>query len=324
MVSRIVDEVFELVDGICDAFVTAGYKAIVNHGLTTGLFTIIFTLFVMLTLFKLKEGVLSGQDAIFTCLKGLIVFLLATDYHIFYTAIYNVATNGPLELSKILSNVMNDVTGKNYGTSSLSDVYQKGINNAGLALNHSSMGIKSFFILLFFSGLILTGTLCHVGLALCILCLAKFSLAYNLVVAPYFILMYLFNGTRNNTSSWVCSLLTSACIPVVVGVALFFTLTLADKFLIDGNATSQAPNLFDVVAYLLTSIISLSVIWRSTSIVSGWFGSQFAVEGRTVMNVMRIGQGKANSGVRGIKEAKSNFATRQARLMGEIAARNKG
>jgi hypothetical protein len=42
------------------------------------------------------------------------------------------------------------------------------------------------------------------------------------------------------------------------------------------------------------------------------------------MNVMRIGQGKANSGVRGIKEAKSNFATRQARLMGEIAARNKG
>jgi type IV secretion system protein VirB6 len=275
-----VDDLLHVIDELTAGFVEKGFTKIVSAGISSGLFVSVFTFYVIYFLYKVEHEKIPYEDCTKHLLKSLFVLTLSTNWDMFHRLIYQVFTTYPTHVSGLLLEVVSEISGYSSDIT-LGSAFTKGMNQAFATF--SSIGLSFRTAVLCFIGglLILLGTFFFTMAALVIMVIAKLTLAIYLVLAPYYIWMYLFDGTRGLSESWLKHTLGSALVPLFVGVTLAFVVLLADLSIVNisnsGNlfhdyalsdGGSHAPSFSGIFVYFCCSVCSIGIIWLSTSMAA--------------------------------------------------------
>lgn len=305
-----------VVDKVTAEFVKTGYQEIVSHWLVSGLFASVFSLYVIYFLYKVKYEDIPYSDASKHLLKAVFVFSLALSWDFFYILVYRLTTDYPMQISEIVVSALKNSVGGS-GGSSLGHLYDTGMDLSFEVLRSMSFSPKSIvtafvgFVLMFLSTLIFT------IIALGLIVISKFILAICLVLAPYFISMYLFNGTKGLSESWLKYTLGSALTPLFVGIVLALILILADLSLINIHggstlgASNKAPSFSGVVTFFCTSLISLGLLFKTTEMAASLTSSL------TQMSMGSVGR-RAAQGASGTKGAYQGAKSKTSNAAGRV------
>jgi type IV secretory pathway VirB6-like protein len=317
-----INDVINVVDEITAKFIQNGYKAIASHWVTSGLLTSVLTLYITYFLYQVKFHNTPISDATNHLIKVCVVFLIATNWDVFYLLIYNVVTNEPLAISDALMTKASGTDG------SLNSVFIEGTKKAFELLTNSPFALKGFLSCLLGAILLFIATGLFTISALGLIIISKFYLAILLAIAPYFIFMHLFNGSKGLTESWAKDVINKALIPVFVGCVLLLTSTLAKACLFaneSGFSGNKAPDFAGIITYFICAWISLflfKIIPEKTASLT----SSLAMAGaskiassasKTLGGIKDAGKRIGNAG----KNAGNAFKGRQQKQMGEIRAR---
>ena len=173
-------------------------------------------------------------------------------------------------------------------------------------------------------------------LALAILVIAKMTLAICLVLAPYFFFMYLFNGTKGLSESWLKFCIGSAITPLFLSVILAFTIVIADSSMstisknshaIIGAARAAPPSFSGITSYFCLSLITIGLVFKSSDMAAtltaslsqmtmGSLGRRFQQGSSAVRSGFNQARGRA-------QKVQSTYQSRQGRLMDDIRERAK-
>ncbi len=314
-----INDVLSIVDEITANFIETGYKAIADHWIVSGLMTSVLTLYVIYFFYQVKFHDIPISDAVTHLIKVCFVFTLATNWNIFYILIYNVATNEPLAISNMLLSKINGSHG------SLNEIFVDGMKKSFELLGNMSFSIKGVVTCLLGAIALLIATCLFTLIAMGLIIISKFYLAVLLVLAPYFIMMHLFNGTKGLTESWIKEIINKALVPVFVGCVLLLTSTLAKLCLNVSStafASSKAPDFVGIVLYLVCGILSFYLFKvipeKAASLTSSL---AIASPGRMTSQAGRA-MGSVGSRVsKGVNAAKGSFSQRQQKLMEHIQQR---
>ncbi|MBX9703472.1 MAG: type IV secretion system protein [Silvanigrellaceae bacterium] len=320
-----INDIIKIVDNLTADFVEQGFRAISDSWVASGFLTSILTLYILYFLYQVKFYNTPISDATIHLIKVCFVFFICTNWEIFHSFIFNVFTNEPL-------NIMQRLLSGNHSSisdGSLNDTFARGLVQAMSILANMPFSFKGVISSLFAAGLLIIGTFLFTLLALALIILSKFYLSLYLAIAPYFLIMFLFNGTKGLSESWVKACLNNALIPVFVGAVLLLTTALAASCL-GGNASfaddiPQTPDFMGVVLYFFLGLLSaffFKIIPEKTASLTSSLAT--AGLGRMASYASGLGQGAASISSRvskGANSVKSDFAKRQERLHEGIKAR---
>lgn len=253
---NLINDILSVVDEITASFVEKGFQAITNHWIASGLLASILTLYVVYFLYQVKEDELPLSDAVKHLIKVSVVFVVATNWDVFYILFFNVFTNEPIEISNRLMGA--------YGQSdsSLNDIFVKGMKQCYYYISNMPRLPKGIVLSLLASIILFVATVLFTMVALMLIIIAKFYLSVYLAIAPYFLLAYLFNATKGLGESWLKACVNKALVPVFVGCVLVLTSTLASLCLGADVLEDTGDNALDftgVMTYLVASLVSLAL-----------------------------------------------------------------
>ncbi len=315
-----INDALGIVDEITAKFIETGYKAIADHWMVSGLMTSVLTLYVIYFFYQVKYHDIPISDAITHLIKICFVYTLATNWNIFYILIYNVATNEPLAISNMLLSKFSNTNG------SLNDIFVHGMKKSVELFSNMPFTAKGIMTCVLGAALMMIATCLFTMIALGLIVISKFYLAVLLVLAPYFIVMHLFNGTKGLTESWIKAVINKALVPVFVGCVLLLTSTLASLCLNAGNtavaSSSKAPDFVGILLYFVCSILSF-FLFKVIPEKAASLTSSLAIAGPGRM-ASQAGQtiGSAASRVsKGVNSAKSSFGQRQQKLIEQVQQR---
>ena len=318
-----INDVLHIVDDITAHFIETGYKAIADHWMVSGLMTSVLTLYVLYFFYQVKYQDIPISDATLHLVKICFVYTLATNWSVFYIVIYNVATNEPLAISNLLLSKVGETNG------SLNDVFASGMHKSLALLKGMPFSVKGVMTCFIGAGLLMAATCLFTIVAMSLIVISKFYLAILLVLAPYFIIMYLFSGTKGLTESWIKEILNKALVPVFVGSVLLLTSTLATLCLNAGHEglapSTTAPNFVGIILYVVCSILSFYLFKvipeKAASLTSSL---AIASAGRIASHASNAMSGVQSAGSRikkGAQGVKQNFGQRQQKLLEETKRR---
>ncbi len=319
-----INDIIRIVDNLTANFIQSGFEAIVSNWVASGLLTSILTVYILYFLYQVKFYNTPITDATIHLIKVCLIFLISTNWSVFYILIFNVTTNEPLHILQILLKGK----GATMSDGSLNDTFITGIKQAIAILANMPFSFKGVLSSILAAILLILGTFLFTMLALSFIIISKFYLAVYLTIAPYFLMMFLFNGTKGLSESWVKSCLNYALVPVFVGCVLLLTTTMARACLGTnaGFGAAKAPDFMGAILYLFTAILSAFLIktvpeaaaslTSSLAIASAGRMASYAKQtaGSTMNN---IGSRMKN----GVMAAKNDFAGRQQKLHQGIRAR---
>ena len=315
-----INDVLDIVDNITAKFIQTGYQAIAHHWLVSGLMISVLTLYVIHFFYQVKYHDIPISDTVTHLIKVCFVYTLATNWDVFYILIYNVATNEPLAISNMLLSTFSSTDG------SLNSIFVDDMKKTVALFTSMPFSLKGVATCLIGAALMLISTCLFTLIALGLIVISKFYLAVLLVLAPYFIMMHLFNGTKGLTESWMKEVINKALVPVFVGCVLLLTATLANLCLNVGQAglaaESKAPDFVGVLLYFVCSILSFflfKVIPEKAASLTSSLAS--AAPGRMVSQAARSMGNVASRASKGIQAAKGSFGQRQQKLMENIQQR---
>lgn len=255
--------------------------------------------------------------------KFTIAFLMAMNWDIFHNHIYLTFTTYPLYISKILVDTFNQSGLGSIESGSLNDAFISGIKFARDLLSQMTVNPVTIFLCLLSAICIgLTTIIFTIG-SLGLILMAKFFLSINLVIAPYFIFMYLFNGTRGLSQNWVQHCLNYSLIPVFVGLVLLLLLTVA-KLSLDGAIvdSQSGPSFLGILVYVVCSLGSLVVLKNISSYVGSLTSSMAqAALGKTAKSAAQTATNTITSGKGRVQSAHRGYQQRQQRLHSEVKSR---
>ncbi|STX39294.1 type IV secretion system protein [Legionella feeleii] len=318
-----INDILRIVDALTADFIKSGFEAIANNWLSSGLLTSILTLYVLYFLYQVQFYNTPPGDAITHLIKVCLVFLISTNWATFYVLIFNVATNEPIHIIKLL---LAGKAGSSDG--SLNDTFTTGIAQAMSLLGHMPFSFKGVVCTILAAVLLLLGTFLFTMLALSLIVISKFYLAVMLALAPYFLTMFLFNGTKGLSESWVKSCLNNALIPVFVGCILLLTSLLAKACLHTGasvTATPKGPDFAGVIIYFFASVLS-AFLFKTIPEKAASLTASLAIAGAGRMSGYAQAlssnlTGGAARAYKGFAAAKDNFSHRQQTMQQEIRQR---
>lgn len=311
-------------------FVKKGFQEIVHHWLATGLFASVFSLYWVLFLYRVKYEGEQFENITKDFIKSLFIFYIALNWDFFYIIGYRVATDYPLQISEIIVNTIKSSVGGNDNLT-LAHLYDTGMNMAFTVLH--SMGYSPSSVCLALLGFVLlfSSTLIMCITSLGIIVISKFVLAICLVLAPYFIVMFLFSGTKGLSESWLKFTIGSALTPLFVGIVLALVLVMGDLSLINIksqtalNSAISAPSYAGIITCFCTSLICLGLLFKTTEMSAAITSSLTQMSMGSVGRRVKMGSDAAKSAYQGshrkLSSAKNNFRERQSKTMGEVKNR---
>ncbi|KTD32198.1 vir protein [Legionella nautarum] len=318
-----VDDIIRIIDGLTAEFIKTGFNTIANHWLSSGLLDSILTLYVLYFLYQAKFYNTPLADATRHLVKVVFVFILSTNWSVFYILIYNVATNGPLQIIKLLLQGQ----GNTLPDGSLNDTFITGIKQAMGLLANMPISFKGVVCSVFAAFFLILATFLFTLIALAIIIISKFYLAVYLALAPYFLVMFLFNGTQGLSESWVRACLSNALIPIFVGCVLLLTTVLAQSCMNTASFTGgKSPDFIGIILYFATALISAYLIKVTpekaaalTSSLAIASAGQMANYGKKLSSSLSQAGSSLKKGGSAAKEA---YSTRQNRLLEETRQRS--
>lgn len=242
-----ITDMLTMVDSTTANYTQAAYNAVAStHSLEIHLVLVAYiALFGWGVLTQKIEMTISA--ALRHVITMAIVVSLSTRWDIFAVWIYDVATNGT---NKLIAAVSNNTLNPQ---AQLSNVFDQGMN-AALQLFQAG-GLRAWLPYLLGAGVYLA-TLLAVGYALFLLVLSKLALAVLLAIAPLFLLLLLFNATRNFFTSYTGQVINYALIPVFVYGLLALALAIIELALSQFNSASPTVGALSVSSYVvLTEVI---------------------------------------------------------------------
>ncbi len=299
------------VDAIILTFVQGSFGSLT--GTIETLWRLMFIVFIAVYGYKvIISGRFSGADLIQHSVKIIVLLILATQWDTFFVFIYKMVTDLPSDIAGIIMSG----AASSFGDPAATDAASA--NTALTSFYDRSMEVSEKivegagwddFILYFYAGAIWVGAIGFTGYATMLIILAKVAVAVLLAVGPIFILLLIFNNTKNLFEGWLRTLLNYAVIPIFVYALLALLLTLADaplKFMEDNSATGSelmtpvAPFLMMsfVGTMLLAQIMNMaaSVTGGLSLSTMGGFAKSFSLARKTPGAINKIGRVAGKNG----------------------------
>ena len=265
----------KMVDGVIGNFVDHVFHTLVSQH--SGEITLCFTLYVVLIGYRFMTHSLSSDVLTITkhLILMLIVYGLIMNFSLYTKFIYNVFTQEPENLAQAIvtnSGGTTDISG------ALDKFYAAGIGTAQVFL--SAVTVTKLAPLFYAGGVLLvTVILCVAALLLFIY--AKMAMAIGLALAPIFLIFMLWDSTRGLFNAWLGKLINFALVPIVTCAILSLMLSVANQTLPDPTAPFKEQNLFNIGAFMVLSLATVSLLSRVFHICSALAGSGIALKGIT-------------------------------------------
>lgn len=318
-----IDDVLKITDTICQAFVGYGFQAITHHLATSTILNSIFAIYMFTYLYQVLYDDIPYAEGARHLSKFTVAFLLAMNWDIFHKYIYLLFTDYPLYISKILVDAFNQSDLGTLESVSLNDSFIAGMKFAKELLKQMTINPATIFLCLLSAICIgLTTIIFTVG-GLGLVLMSKFFLSINLAIAPYFIFMYLFNGTRGLSQSWVQHCLNYGLIPVFVGIVLLLLLTIAKISLNGAVADSEGgPSFTGILVYVACSLSALVVLKNIRQYVGSLTSSMAqAALNRTAKSAAQSATNTITGGRERVQSAHKSYQQRQQKLHSEVRER---
>lgn len=270
-------DTFNTVDAVIGNFVNLAYVNFIQANLE--MITLLLTVYIMFLGYRfLNHGHHFGMHQIMRHLiVMLVVYGLVMRWDLYNTFIYNIFTNEPGNIAKIMIDSAGSTTGGTSITQALDSIYQSIIDAAmGFfgQINFSASGIAFFFygILIFLIGM----TMCIFALLLFIY--AKMMMAIIVALGPLFILFYLFDTTKNLFGAWLQQLITIALIPIITSAILVLMLSVIHVTLPNLNQPIEHMQFYGIAPFLGLSLATAMILSQVLKICSS-LGSGLTLDG---------------------------------------------
>lgn len=228
-------------------------------------------------------------ELISRCLKLATVLGLFLSWPTFSTLIVDFFTNAPDELAgKMAGEPSNSIF------LALGDTFNRGMEAAGAAWS-----VSGWVTPLLLAGIIIIITCLQTAVALFLIVISKVALALLIGIAPIFVLLLLFESTRNMFTSWMQQVINYALITVLtVGVLLIMN---EIYLIVLENALNQGIDGVDigtVAPILCVGITSFLILKQVPNIASALGGGMALATQNRVSEITANGVNRFGSSAR--------------------------
>jgi len=260
--------VLAAIDAEVHGFAKAGFEALTNP--VSDLMGMLLILGVAHALYSLTVTG-AGGNFIQLAIRYAMVWGVATSWSFFAPVFYDVVTGTPDDILKIVVDATGLETGPSGGVAALiSGFLDTGvkigdqlIKNSGIrTLAIAFVGIIILFMMLVVAaGVILVGGVSKIGIGLLT------------AVAPLFIAMLVFRGTKGFFDGWLRLIVSFAITYLMAMLALGFLLFLAEDILINYESRGDVAAVGETVEFLLIVILTLFLLRQIPSFGAAIAGS---------------------------------------------------
>ena len=257
--------------------VDAALNAFVIEMFTNLATSISGTLRLMMILTIIIYGLAMMQGWIEQTLKGalkhlfmaLVVYIFAINVGLFTSILYELTTNAPSQLiGSILSETSNSSNGINGFIGDVFDVGLFAANDLIHQTHWTAIGLKLSGLFAMFATILLC------GYAAFLIVLAKIAVGVLLGLAPIFIGLLMFGGTRGLFEGWLRQLLNYAIIPLFTYAVLLFCIAMLEEPMSDLLAARASGNLTGgaVLPFIFSCIVGFLLLLQVMGITSAIAG----------------------------------------------------
>lgn len=317
IVSAFFSGTLNTVDSVIANFVNNAYNHFIQAN--AGMITLLFTVYVMLLGYRFLH-----HDHHFTMsqimrhmIVMLIVYGMVMDWNLYNTFIYNIFTNEPGNIAKILVDSTGQAqTGMTSVTQALDTLY-KSVVDASVGL-FGQMGLSASAVAFFFYGILVF----IIGTVLCVFALllfiyAKMMMAVALALGPIFILFVLWDSTRDLFSAWLRKLITLSLIPIVTSAVLVLMLSVVNVTLPTINQPVENMQFYGIAPFLglsLATTLILSQVFRICSALGGGIALSSISKGADIAKSALSASGITPASRKAMDWSKKNVTTAKNRL----------
>jgi type IV secretion system protein VirB6 len=255
------------VDQVIGHFVQSVYQQLVQQH--SGLLVLLATFYILLLGYRFTVHTLSAD--LNTISRHLIVLLivygLITHWPLYHLFIYNIFTNEPNYIAKVIAQASGQVLHET-SVQALNHVYSAGMKAAQKLF--AEFGIQKLLAGLFV--VVFTFLCCLVALGLLIY--TKLAMAVGLALGPLFLPFMLWESTRGWFVSWLQKLFNFSLVPIVTTGILTLMLSIINLVLPDlsDQSTVGDPNFFTLGIFGGLSLVTAFLLKQSLSIASSLSG----------------------------------------------------
>lgn len=273
--------------------IVAGFVSLAFIQLSPGvqsLWRIMLILFIVIYGYKVfVSGDFEARAMMMRTFKFVITLAIATEWGAFSLIVYDLATNFPSEIAQEI--IITKGQDAESIDASLTIFFDDGFAVGSELISKSSWNDLTS---MFYGACIYISTILFGGYAAFLIILSKLGTALLLAVAPVFILMIVWDGSRDLFAGWLRTLMNYAFIPLFVYTLLALFGSIAESRLdsLDGavqTGTAIAPAL---AAYLLATfagfLLSLQIMTITSSVMGGLSLSTQGWVERTTRGTLRV------------------------------------
>ncbi|MBL4753692.1 MAG: type IV secretion system protein [Flavobacteriales bacterium] len=235
------------------------------------------TLRLMMILTIIIYGLAMMQGWIEQTLKGalkhlfmaLVVYIFAVNVGLFTSILYELTTNAP---SQLIGSVLSDSSNSTDGINGLvGDIFDIGMFTANDLIHETpwnAIGLKFSGVFAMFATVLLCGYAAY------LIVLAKIAVGVLLGLAPIFIGLLMFGGTKGLFEGWLRQLLNYAIIPLLTYTILLFCIAMlqAPMDSLEAATASGDLNAGAVLPFIFSCIVGFLLLLQVMGITSAIAG----------------------------------------------------
>ncbi|MEM7282682.1 MAG: type IV secretion system protein [Pseudomonadota bacterium] len=298
------ESILNATDAAIDTFVFDAWTSFNNVG--NDWVTALMVLFVIVQGYALLIGRLSPTlpELFPRILKFVFIYVLVTNVALLMRFVFALFTDVPEAMA---TSLLESATAETAGINgAVGEIYDRGLQSAALLWNNGGLtNVGPIFL----AGVVWLVTLLTVGYVTFLLMLAKLSVAVLLSVAPFFILLYLFDSTRRIFEGWLRQLLSFALIPIFTYALLLLIVSILDQASLPliTAANAGTASLTQIAPYALVMaaafLLAQQILGWAAGVAGGFSLSTLGAYGT-------VATGAAIYAQRGVSRAASSVAQR--------------
>lgn len=261
-------DVLSTIDKEVHGFAQAGFEALTDP--VSNLMTLLLVLAVAHALYSFTVTG-AGGNFIQLAIRYALIWGVATSWSFFAVVFYDVITGTPDDILKIVVGATGLETGAKGGISALIVAFldtgvtigDQLIENSGIrTLAIAFVGIIILFLMLIIAaGVILVAGVSKIGIGLLT------------AVAPVFIAMLVFRGTKGFFDGWLRLVVSFAVTYLMAMLSVGFLLFMAEDVLLDYESRGGIDNVGETIEFLLVVILTLFLLRQIPSFGAAIAGS---------------------------------------------------
>ena len=222
-----------------------------------------------------------------------LIYAFCLSWGTFNTLVYSWASEVPDDLGTLLMREISGSTATSFATGpgqALSDMWNASGEAIGAIANKGGLTAPGPWII---AAVVWVAATLFFAICIAMLIFAKLVLWILLAIAPLFIALALFDGTRSYFDGWVRTTFNHFLIPVVLYALMAFFLVLVND-VVDGlyeAIDNDGVSIAIVAPYFLVCVIGTFIIAQVPTITQGITGSVSTSMGGMIGSMMSAGRG---------------------------------